>query len=359
MDATCPIGVWPGVDWHLAAEVPAADRMAALDAAAFPDVDRADPDRRGIRTDGLVVVHRGALVYERYAAGWTGLRRHLAWSATKSVTNALTGIAVRDGLLSVDASICTAGFSAAIAPSCAVTVDDLLTFSSGWDWHETYEGASPTSSSVLAMLYGEGRGDMAAFVTGHPLRAEPGATWMYSSGDTVVLSAVVGHALAPAFGDRWPWVVLFDPLGMDPVLERDGVGTYVGSSYLWATPRDLARFGLLLLRDGCWDGQRLLPEGWVAWSTTPSDAMRGVTIGRDPGDVQGRQFWLNRPVPEAGQVDLPWPSVPEGAFAARGHWGQSVTVIPSLDLVVVRTADDREPVDLDPILAAAIGLVTP
>ena len=96
-------------------------------------------------------------------------------------------------------------------------------------------------------------------------------------------------------------------------------GTFVGSSYLYATPRHLARFGQLLLHDGCWDGERILPAGWVAWSTEVTPGIRAKALGRSPGDVQGRHFWLNRPVPEAGQDEPPWPSVPQDLFAAKGR----------------------------------------
>lgn len=347
----------PAAGWAARTDLPA-DRVAALDAVLFPpDTDRADPDRAGVRTDGVVIVHRGVIVYERYADGWEQGDRHLAWSVTKTFTNALAGIAVRDGVLSIEDPICRY-VEVASPASCTVKVRNLLEFSSGWDWHETYENASPTSSSVLAMLYGTGRGDMVHFVTGHTLRDPPGTSWMYSSGDTNVLSGIVGAALKPLYGEKFPWHALFEPLGMKATWERDGAGTYVGSSYLWATPRDLARFGLFLLHDGCWNGQRLLPPGWVEASIAVSEPMRGRVLDRDPGDVQGRQIWLNRPVPEIGQTTLPWPSVPEGAFAARGHWGQAIAVIPSADLVVVRTADDRDrTTDFDRILALALALV--
>ena len=110
-----------------------------------------------------------------------------------------------------------------------------------------------------------------------------------------------------------------------------------------ATPRDLARFGLLYASDGCWDGARLLPDGWVAASTAVSAPYRLRALDTAPGDgTQGRQWWLNQAVPEQNQPK-PWPDVPDDAFAARGHWGQSITVIPSLDLVIVRAADDRVP----------------
>jgi CubicO group peptidase (beta-lactamase class C family) len=331
---------------------------AALDSYLFPaELDREDPERIGIRTDGVVIVHHGRVVYERYGGEWTADRPHLAWSASKSFTNALTGIAVGRGRLVLDASICD--YRPATRPeSCAVRVQDVLEFASGFDWHETYEGQSPTSSSVLAMLYGEGERDMYAFVTGHALRDPPGTSWMYSSGDTNVLSGVVRAALEPQYGEHYPWKLLFEPLDMRSARwERDGAGTYVGSSYVYATPRDLAKFGLLYLQDGCYAGQRLLPEGWVASSTQVSAPMRGKTLDRDAGDVQGRQFWLNQPVPEVGQTELPWPGVPEDAYAARGHWKQSITMIPSRDLVVVRVADDRDgSFDHAAFLALAVAL---
>jgi CubicO group peptidase (beta-lactamase class C family) len=349
--SSCPeLPRWPAPDWADATAAAPAGEVAALDALLFPpgldrtDKPRADKYRAGVRTDGVAIVHRGELVYERYAGGYDRDRPHLAWSATKTFTSALVGIAVSEGLLSLDDSICDHLQIADAHPaSCAVRVRDLLAFASGFDWHETYEGASPRTSSVLAMLYGEGRRDMAAFTVGLPLRDPPGTSYMYSSGDTNVLAAIAGAVLAPAHGERFPWAVLLEPIGItSAVWERDGVGTYVGSSYLYATPRDLARFGYLLLGDGCWQDDRLLPDGWLAASTEPSAAFRAKPLDRDPGDVQGQQIWLNRRVPEQGQTELPWPGVPEDAYAARGHWGQAIAVIPSKELVVVRTADDRD-----------------
>ena len=107
-----------------------------------------------------------------------------------------------------------------------------------------------------------------------------------------------------------------------------------------ATPRDWAKLGFFFLNDGCWEAERLLPEGWMAASVTVSEPLKQKRIDWEDGDVQGRQFWLNRRVP-GFQDEKPWPDVPEDAFAMRGHWSQSVTIIPSLDLVVVRMADDR------------------
>ncbi|MFN7133063.1 MAG: serine hydrolase domain-containing protein, partial [Myxococcales bacterium] len=334
---------WPTQGWTSRAEQVAKDRaarVAALEQYAFT-LTGSDEERKGIRTDGVVIVHGGEVVYERYGRGFTAEKRHLSWSVSKSFTNALTGLAVAEGAITLDDSVCK-HLTLSDSSLCAITVRHLLEFASGIDWRETYEGQSNQVSSVLAMLYGEGRRDIVSFVASHPLRDPPGETFMYSSGDTNLLAGVLTAALKPRHGERFPFTLLLEPLGMrSATWERDGKGVIVGSSYLYATPRDLAKFGYFLLSDGCWEGRRLLPEGWVEASTALSEPFRKRPLEVDEDDRQGRQFWLNKPVPEQNK-GLAWPDVPEDAFAARGHWGQSITVIPSLDLVIVRVADDRE-----------------
>jgi CubicO group peptidase (beta-lactamase class C family) len=356
--AACPErATWPMNDWPTAA-LPAGREQAleAFEQYAFT-LSGADEERKGVRTDGVVIIHRGRLVYERYARGWEATHRHLGWSMTKSVTNALTGLAVAQGALALEDPICK-HVKAANPAACAVTVRNLLEFGSGFDWKEGYEGGPLQSSSVLAMLYGEGRRDMVAFITSHALRDAPGTSWAYSSGDSTLLAGVVGAAMKPHHGDGWEWKLLFDPVGVrTAVLERDNRGVLVGSSLMHATPRDWAKLGFLFLNDGCWAGRRLLPEGWVAASVAVSEPLKGKRVDWDTGDVQGRQLWLNLRVP-GFQDQKPWPDVPEDAYAMRGHWGQSVTIIPSLDMVVVRTADDRERAfSLNTFLARAIAVV--
>ncbi len=347
--AGCPTrSPWPTADWPDAtAEVTAArpSEIQALEDYAFT-LTGADAQRKGIRTDSVVIVQGGQVVYERYARGFNASRRHVAWSVTKSVTGALTGVAVQRGALELEDSICS--FLADVpGDNCGIQVGHLLEFGSGIDWKEIYENQSNQQSSVLAMLYGQGHTDMASFVGAHRRRDEPGASYQYSTGESTLLAAVVGAALEPALGPDWPWSALFDPLGMtSAVFERDAAGRYVGGAFLLLTARDLARFGFLLLNDGCWEDQRLLPEGWVAHSTKVNDAIKKKSVERADGDVQGWQLWLNRPVPEIGQ-GVPMPDVPQDAFMALGHWGQSCTMVPSLDLVVVRMGDDRETAALD------------
>lgn len=358
----CPAAArFPGAEWESVADAVRRARpaeVAALDASAFT-LTGADAERRGTRTDGLVVVHRGVITYERYARGFGPEAPHLAWSATKAVTQALAGVAVARGVLAVGDSVCTHVPSAPKA-RCDITVRALLESASGLDWSERYEGIGLQASSVLAMLYGEGRRDMAAFVLSHGRRAAPGARWNYSSGDAVLLAAVVDGALRGAGASAaWPEELLFRPLGMrSATLERDAAGTPVGSSYLYATPRDLARFGWLLANDGCWRGTAVLPAGWVEAATQVSAAFRGPGGWRRPdAGAFGWGLWLNRPVPELGWP-TPWPGAPADAFAARGHWGQEIVVVPSLELVIVRTADDRGeklPIGRLVELAAAAG----
>jgi len=334
---------WPTHDWRSRVNEVAASHQAEIDAfeAYAFTLTGEDAERTGVRTDGAVIIRGGVLIYERYARDFDAGMRHLAWSVTKSVTNALTGIAVARGAIALDDPICD-HLDDVPEENCAITVQDLLEFASGLDWAEVYEDQGNQASSVLAMLYGEGHRDMVGFVSGHQLRDAPGTTFDYSSGDAVALAGVIDEVLRPGLGENYAWPLLFDVLGMRSVtMERDNKGIFVGASYLYATPRDLARFGFLFLNDGCWDDQRLLPEGWVEDSTRVSEPYKRGKVRADEDGVQGRHWWLNREVPEQG-VSLPLPDVPDDAYMASGHWGQYIVVIPSLDLVVVRTGDDRD-----------------
>jgi CubicO group peptidase (beta-lactamase class C family) len=335
---------WPTADWVDASMMNAqshASEVAALEQFAFTLVGD-DADRIGTRTDAVLIVKDGAIVYERYARGYSGAIHHYCWSMTKSVTNALTGIAVRRGALQLTDSVCDYA-TLPRTDHCDLHVQDLLEFASGLAWNEGYENGSNQDSSVLAMLYGVGRADMMSFVAGHDSRDPPGTSYEYSSGDATFLAGIVERAMRQSGADAdWPWTDLLEPIGMAGTsIEYDNAGTPVGSSWMYATARDLAKFGFLFLNDGCWAGTRILPEGWVADSTAVSEPFKRKPLDTSPGDVQGRMWWLNRAVPEQN-VPQPWPDVPPDAYAAEGHWGQSITVIPSEDTIIVRLADDRD-----------------
>lgn len=360
----CPTrAFYPTGAWSSRAGTQATARaveIAALETYAFT-LQGDDADRVGPRTDAVLIVQNGEIVYENYARGWTYQKPHLGWSMTKSTMSALTGIAIARGAVTLEDSICI-HIDPALEELCDVTVRDLLEFASGIDWKEVYENESNQQSSVLAMLYGEGREDVVRFITSHPLRSPPGEVYTYSSGDTTLLAGVLAAALEPTLGRDWPFALLFEPLGMDSaVLERDAKGVPIGASYLYATPRDFARFGLFALDDGCWSSGRILPAGWMESATSISAPFENDPRETDPTDVQGWQWWLNQPVPAQG-VPQPYPDVPDDAFLALGHWGQSIAIIPSLDLVVVRVADDRDKTfDRNTFLklAIAVGRVAP
>jgi CubicO group peptidase (beta-lactamase class C family) len=278
-----------------------------------------------VRTDGIVVIQGGELVYERYGRGYTAEMAHPAWSVTKGVVDALYGVAVQEGLLSIDDPVAAHSDVLAADGRDAITFRHLLGMTSGLDFREAYEWA-PLRSSVIAMLYTRGRDDMARFAAGHGVVHPPGSVFAYASGDSVLLMAALRDVVGEERYVDWPWVALFDVIGMDATLERDAAGTFVGSSYLYATPRDLAKLGFLYLQDGRWGDRQVLPAGWAAAAGEPG-----------PAPFYGRHWWTNR---DAGV--RPWPDAPPDTIAASGHWGQMLYVIPSRDLVVVRTGDDRD-----------------
>ena len=196
--------------------------------------------------------------------------------------------------------------------------------SSGLAFNENYGDVS----DVTRMLYLQP--DMAGFAAGMPLVDKVGATFNYSSGTANILSRIWQNAAGPE-ALSYPKKALFDPLGMtSAVLEPDARGTFVGSSYLYATARDWARFGLFIHRKGAWNGQEILPAGFVDWMHEQAPASKGA-YGKG-------MVWLNGPEGDtpAGQDPDAGFGLPDDTFWFEGHDGQSVAVIPSKDLVVVR-----------------------
>ncbi len=351
--APCATGVnYPGEDWPTrSVKDSRAAQIKSLEDYAFT-LTGADDERLGLRTDGLVIIKGGELIYEKYARGYGPTNRHLSWSVAKSVSSALTGVAVQQGALTLDQSLCLS-VSGQRREVCRITVGNLLEFASGLDWQEEYEKQTYQVSSVIAMLFGEGHLDMLNFITGHRFFGEPGKVWRYSTAEATLLATVAKSALVQKLGADWAWTGLFDVLGMkDVVLEEDVKGTPLGGSHLFATPRDYARFGYLYLHDGCWNGARVLPEDWVTKSVEPSASFASSAPSTED-TPNGRMWWLNR-VSGPAKVK-PWKDAPDDAYSAIGHWGQYVVVVPSADVVIVRTGDDREDsVDLSRLISLSL-----
>lgn len=354
-EAAAKTNSYPGAEWNELSPEKAGinrEKLKTLEEYLFTTTG-SENERRGIRTDAFVLVRGGNIVFERYARDFHKNRRHLVWSVTKSFVNTFVGMAVAEGKLKVADSAAQYYPALSGGGKEAIQIDHLLRMSSGLYWSEGYE-SSPLKSSVIAMLYTRGRSDMPAFAASQELTFTPGTHWYYSSGTSNLLMAIVknvysappppGYILPP--GDRFEDLIfnkLCKSIGMRFVtFERDSAGTPVGSSYVYTTARDLARFGYLYLHDGVWQGRRILPEKWVRYTTTMAPAYYTTELNpEDAKDNPGAQWYINVGIPERGQKP-PWPDAPADTFAALGHWGQSLYVIPSLDIVAVRLGDDRD-----------------
>ena len=265
--------------------------------------------------NAVVVLHDGVLVAERYAPGYGPDTPLPGWSVTKSVMNALIGILVRQGRLSVEQRAAVLEWQNPRDPRHAITVDHLLQMRSGLAFAETHSGFDPVSR----MLYLER--DMAGFVARARLRATPGTEWYYSGGNTLILSGIIRDLLggSPRSVLQFAREELFTPTGMySPVLEFDAAGTPIGSTYLFASARDWARFGQLYLDNGVVNGRRILPDGWLRYSSTPT-----------AGSNYAAGFWT---------VQDDW-GMPRDTLLARGFLGQAVVIVPSERLVLVRLGE--------------------
>ena len=278
-------------------------------------------------TKAVVVVKDGRVLAERYAPG-IGIDTPLhGFSMTKSVINALIGILVKQGRLTPSQPAPLAAWRDVTNPRHAITIEHLMRMTSGLALDETNSGFDASSR----MLYLHG--DMAAFAARAAVVAPPGTRWTYSSPSTHLLSRIIRDSVGGKPEDTlaFAWRELFGPLGMRTVtLEVNETGTVIGATYMFASARDWARFGLLYLNDGMLGDRRLLPEGWVAFSAT-------ATLDTD----YGAGFWTNRSGHEYAKLRASR-GIPRDAFFASGDLGQRIVVLPSQGLVIVRLGDAVE-----------------
>jgi CubicO group peptidase (beta-lactamase class C family) len=325
---------WPQADWDHA------DLSDSVDADRLDGhLDRClhDADEFGM-TLALVVVHGGRIVRERYGPETDADTTLISWSMAKSITHALVGLLVEDGRLELSAPAPIGAWS--YDERAEITLQHLLEMTSGLEFVEDYVDAGV--SHVIEMLFGSGIDDHAAYASAFPLVAPPGTVWNYSSGTTNIVAKIAGDAIGGGRDSTEKYLRdrLFGPLGMASATPKfDTVGTFVGSSYVYATARDFARFGYLYLRNGWWDGRRLLPSDWVDHAATPVLA----PIPVDERHGYGAHWWLWRRDPRT--------------IAALGYEGQRTIVARDRDLVVVRlgtSAAERHPA-LDDVLDEIVG----
>ena len=266
-------------------------------------------------TRAVIVVYKDRIIAEKYADGFNKDMPLLSWSMAKSMTNALVGIMKKDGLIkSVKNPLPVKEWQNDRRKN--ITWNDMMHMSSGQEWNENYGNLS----DVTVMLHKVG--DFGLYTLKKPLEDSIGTVWNYSSGSPNVLCRVMKDYFETERDYyEYPYRKLFGPLGMSSaIFETDASGIFVGSSYVYATTRDYARFAMLYLNKGWWLGQQILPEGWTDYSSTPAAASAGRYAS---------YFWHNK------AQDL-LPDVPTDCYYCRGHDGQRIFIIPSKDMAVVR-----------------------
>jgi CubicO group peptidase (beta-lactamase class C family) len=330
---------WPTREWPTGPLPPHAD-AAAFQAAMSEAFDNRNANLGETRE--LVVIQGGRLVHEQYASGFNPQMRLVSWSVAKSITQALVGVAVRQGKVDVERPMGNPRWPAS-DPRAAIPWRTWLQMTDGQRYFEI-EATSIANSDASRKLFGPGRLDVAGYCAGLPLIHEPGIHWNYNSCGIVLTADALTRAIVPNPANaqqrraamlQWMRTSLFDVLGMSPQPEFDAAGLYYGSAMIYATARDFAKFGLLYLRDGVWDGQRVLPEGWVDFARTPGPGRNSTIYGAGwwvaPNEGEGRPY--------------PWgidTASSRDAFSAEGFEGQYILIVPSKDLVVVRLGYTNE-----------------
>lgn len=303
---------------------------------------------------GLAIQHHGEIVSEVYGPTADANSALISWSMAKSFTHAMVGMLILDGLLDPTVPAAVPGW--ADDERSAITLQHLMEMNSGLEFVEDYVDGDV--SHVIEMLFGSGQADVAAYAQSFPLIHEPGSVFNYSSGTTNIISAICDRTikasgLAPST-EAFLQQRLFDPLGMDSAtVQCDDQGTFIGSSFVFATARDFAKFGHLYLNDGVLNdggpggGKRLLPEGWVAHARTP---VRSPVL---EGHWYGAQWWLWDENCDPGPAGAGFDCSDINGFGAHGYEGQYTVVVPERDLVVVRLG--KTPVERQPEVRAWIA----
>ncbi len=288
------------------------------------------------RTRSVIVIYKNKIIAEKYADGFNKNSRILGWSMTKSITGTLFGILQKQGKFDIMKPAPIAEWKS--DERSKITTNDLLHMNSGLEWEEDYGKIS----DVTKMLFQDE--DMSKSQIDKPLVGKPNNTWNYSSGTTNLLSGILRNQFKTnqEYLDFW-YTNLLDKIGMNSaIIETDMAGNFVGSSYGWATTRDWAKFGLLYLHKGNWNGEQLFDESWAKYVTTPTNTSNGN---------YGAQFWLN-----AGGR---FPNVPKDMFFASGFQGQMVAIFPSNDLVIVRMGLKEDPeFDFYGLLSGIVSSIT-
>jgi CubicO group peptidase (beta-lactamase class C family) len=332
------------IDWPLGTKVMAQlpqeiDKTQLYKAIEDAFIDEDAPKN----TRAVVIVYKGKIIAEKYAKGFDPYTPQIGWSMSKSITNTMFGVLVKKRAFDIYKPAPIPEWKNSGDNRAQITTDQLLRMSSGLDWDENYS----RESAATKMLYKSN--DMGVYASSYELDEEPDTKWYYSSGSSNILSRILRTELGPDYL-MWPYKEIFYKVGVrSAVFEVDASNAYIGSSYIWASPRDWARLGLLYLNDGVWNDEQILPEGWVDYSRTPTPHAEMLQYGA--------AFWLN-----IGDTEDPskrrLPNCPTDVFSMNGYEGQRVFILPSQDMVVVRLGQTKkDDFDMNTFLSAIVKSV--
>lgn len=326
--------LWPYGEFVNLNDIPAEIDIQQLKSVIESAFQEPGPESQR-NTQAVVVVYKDKIIAEKYADQFSPSTPMLGWSMSKSVTNALVGLLVKEQKIDIMKPAQVEAWKGEDDPRGRILLDHLLRMSSGLEFEEVY---APFKDATK-MLYNSK--SMADYAAAKPLKTAPDTEWYYSSGTANIIARILKDTLGGNLADitNFARENLFDRINMySAIIEPDASGSLVGSSYMFATPRDWARFGVFIKNDGVWNGNRILPEGWVTYSTTPTPMA--------PKGEYGAQFWLN-----AGNKDDPsdrmFPSLPTDMIFLHGFNSQITAIIPSKNAVIVRMGVTHNKADWD------------
>ena len=327
-------------------------------------------EKEGFKTDGIVIQKNGNTLYEFYdgdpkfgGSAETGLylrdTPHALWSASKTITAMLVARAIHEGVKTPDGNplslsthlndIFPMDANYAKTPNANfyndVSIEHLVEMGSNFEWNESYESDIRKSTFLPMLYFKDGNRDMLSYALNSPQRKEgPGKRWSYSGGNSMMLMGVLHKTYGDEAFSKLPWTLLYDPLEISgAVFEKDGKGNFIGNSYAYLKPLDMAKLGQLYLQNGSYQGKQLIDIDWVksAQTVSPPAMLKDTSIEsiKAEGVYSARALWLNQEVQGFGPE---FKNSPKDMYFAAGHYGQLIIIIPSENMVIARTGHDEE-----------------
>lgn len=301
------------------------------------------------KTDSFLIIKDGYIVYEGYDRGHDKIKKHMFWSFSKSLTNILMGIAIKKKIVNLEDYVSQYYPSMKRKRARDVKLHHVLNMSSGFRFFEEHPLNIILSDSIYVYYSENNRIDTALSITKRKMKYAPGTQFNYGTHEPHLAMGILKKAInnKKIYND-FPWTELFDKLGMKTVhFEQDLSGTFLGGTGGWGSARDYAKLGILMLNNGKWENETLLPKDWVEWSTKRI-APALFTPKRERGqrrlniESYGGYWWLNYKLPM--NKHRPYPNAPEDLYQAMGFRGQTMGVIPSLNMIILRMGSDgRKP----------------